>query len=77
MVMDSDNGLQFVGRKFEGFLQDLHIQHCRNSVEHSQANGQVEVTNKSLLNGIKQRLEDAKGRWLELLHVLWACRTTP
>ena len=30
------------------------------------------------MNGLKKRLDDAKGRWVEeLLHVLWAYRTTP
>ena len=43
----------------------------------SQANGQVEVTNRSLLKIIKTRLEGAKGIWLdELPSVLWAYRTT-
>ncbi|XP_075675179.1 uncharacterized protein LOC142644453 [Castanea sativa] len=43
----------------------------------SQANGQVEVTNRSLLKMIKTRLEGAKGLWpKELPSVLWAYRTT-
>ena len=30
------------------------------------------------MSGLKKRLDDAKGRWVEeLLHVLWAYRTTP
>ena len=30
------------------------------------------------MNGLKKRLDDAKGRWVEELpHVLWAYRTTP
>lgn len=42
-----------------------------------QANGQVKVTNRTLLNRIKCRLEDAKGKWPEeLLYILWAYRTT-
>ena len=44
---------------------------------HPQANGQVEVTNQSLLKIIKTRLERAKGIWPEELpSVLWAYRTT-
>ena len=43
---------------------------------HPQANGQVEVTNRSLLKIIKTRLEEAKGIWPEELpSVLWAYRT--
>ena len=30
------------------------------------------------MNGLKERLDDAKGRWVEeLSHVLWTYRTTP
>ena len=30
------------------------------------------------MSGLKKRLDDAKGRWVEeLLHVLWTYRTTP
>ena len=30
------------------------------------------------MNGLKKRLDDAKGRWVEkLLHVLWTYKTTP
>ena len=30
------------------------------------------------MNGLKKRLDDAKGKWVEELpHVLWAYRTTP
>ncbi|XP_075650147.1 uncharacterized protein LOC142620707 [Castanea sativa] len=49
----------------------------RITTHHPQANGQVEVTNQSLLRIIKTRLEGAKGIWPnELPSVLWAYRTT-
>lgn len=77
-VVISDNGRQFVGSKLEAFLKELGIQHRKTLVAHPQSNGQVEVTNKALLNGIKRRLDKAKGRWPEeLFSVLWAYRTTP
>ncbi|KAL0449088.1 UNVERIFIED_CONTAM: hypothetical protein Slati_1465200 [Sesamum latifolium] len=42
------------------------------------ANGQVEVTNRILLQGIKKRLDRAGGTWVEeLTSVLWSYRTTP
>ena len=44
---------------------------------HLQANGKVEVTNRSLLKIIKTQLEGSKVIWPnELLSVLWANRMT-
>ena len=43
---------------------------------HPKANGQTEVTNRTLLKIIKTKLDDAKGPWpKELPNVLWAYRT--
>ena len=42
-----------------------------------QGNGQAEAINKIILSGLKKRLDDAKGKWVEELpHVLWTYRTT-
>ncbi|KAL0449400.1 UNVERIFIED_CONTAM: hypothetical protein Slati_1496400 [Sesamum latifolium] len=44
----------------------------------SQANGQIEVTNRILVQGFKKRLEKVGGNWVEeLTSVLWSYRTTP
>ncbi|XP_075112115.1 uncharacterized protein LOC142182093 [Nicotiana tabacum] len=44
---------------------------------HPVGNGQVELTNKVIINNLKKRLEESKGNWPELLpSVLWAYRTT-
>ncbi|XP_010669933.1 uncharacterized protein LOC104887048 [Beta vulgaris subsp. vulgaris] len=46
-------------------------------VAHPQANGQVEAFNKILSSGIKKKLDNAKGLWVEELQlVLWSIRTT-
>ena len=43
-----------------------------------QGNGQVEAVNKVIVNGLKKRLDDAKGKWVEKLpHVLWTYQTMP
>ncbi|XP_057779872.1 uncharacterized protein LOC130998469 [Salvia miltiorrhiza] len=48
------------------------------SVAHPQANGQVELANRTICKGIKKRLERSNGRWVEELDtVLWAIRTSP
>ena len=43
-----------------------------------QENRQAEAVNKVIVSGLKKRLDDAKGKWVEELpHVLWMYRTTP
>nr|XP_016447814.1 PREDICTED: uncharacterized protein LOC107772868 [Nicotiana tabacum] len=44
---------------------------------HPAANGKAESTNKVIINNLKKRLEESKGKWPEVLPgVLWAYRTT-
>ncbi|KAL0433158.1 UNVERIFIED_CONTAM: hypothetical protein Slati_2650100 [Sesamum latifolium] len=44
---------------------------------HPQSNGQIEVTNRILVQGIKRRLERVGGNWTEeLTSILWAYRTS-
>ncbi|XP_030939813.1 uncharacterized protein LOC115964691 [Quercus lobata] len=39
---------------------------------------QTKAVNKVIVSGLKKRLDDAKGKWVEELpHVLWTYRTTP
>ena len=76
-VLVSDNGRQFDNGAFRDFCSELGIKNHYSSLTHPQANGQVEVTNRSLLKIIKTRLEGAKGIWPdELPSVLWAYCTT-
>ena len=76
-VLVSDNGKQFDNSAFRDFCLELGIKNHYSSPAHPQANGQVEVTNRTLLKIIKTWLEGAKGIWLdELPSVLWAYRTT-
>ena len=60
-VIISDNGKQFDNHKFQKFCQDLGVKNHYSSPRHPQANGQTEVTNKSLLKITKTRLEGVKG----------------
>ena len=76
-VIVSDNGAQFASTSVVEFCKDLGIQNRFISVEHPQANGQVESANKVILNAIKKKLDSAKGLWAQCLHeVLWAYHTT-
>ena len=60
-VLVSDNWKQFDNDSFRDFCSQLGIRNHYSSLAHPQANGQVEVTNQSLLKIIKTRLEGAKG----------------
>ena len=40
-----------------------------------QGNGQAEAVNKVIVNGLKKRLDDVKGKWVEeLSYILWTYR---
>ena len=74
----SDNGLQFDSRAFREFCSDLGIENRYSTPAYPQNNGQAKATNKVIVNGLKKRLDSAKGRWVEELpNVLWAYRITP
>ena len=76
-VLVFDNGKQFDNNAFKDFCSELGNKNHYSSPAHPQVNGQVEVTNRSLLKIIKTRLEGAKGIWLEeLSSILWAYWTT-
>uniref|UniRef100_A0A2N9IV34 Uncharacterized protein n=1 Tax=Fagus sylvatica TaxID=28930 RepID=A0A2N9IV34_FAGSY len=74
----SDNGTQFTSKPFTKYCSELGIKNVYSSPAYPQSNGQAEASNKTVLDEIKKRLEDAKGRWVEELpNVLWTFRTTP
>ena len=60
-VFISDNGRQFDNSPFREFCEELGIHNHYSSPGHPQDNGQMEVTNRSLLKMIKTRLEGDKG----------------
>ena len=73
-----DNGLQFDSKAFRRYCCDLGITNMYSTLVYPQGNGQAEAVNKVIVSGLKKRLYDAKGKWVEeLSHVLWAYRTTP
>ena len=77
-VLISDNGLQFDSKAFRKYCSDLGIKNRYSTPAYPQGNGQAEAVNKVIVNELKKRLDDAKGRWVEELpHVLWTYRTTP
>ena len=62
-----DNGLQFDSKAFREFCCDLGIKNRYSTLMYPQSNGQAEAINKTILNGLKKRLDGVKGRWVEEL----------
>ena len=63
----TDNRSQFIAKKFKNFY----------STWYPQGNRQAEVTNKTIMNNLKKKLEARKGKWVEEFPaVLWAYHTT-
>ena len=63
----SDNGLQFDSKVFRTFHSDLDIKNRYSTPAYPQSNSQAEATNKTILNGLKRRLDGANGWWAEEL----------
>ena len=73
-----DNGLQFNSKMFRRYCSELGITNRYSTPVYPQGNEQAEAVNKVIVNGLKKRLDDAKGKWVEELpHVLWMYRTIP
>lgn len=71
--MITDNGKQFDYDLFSDLCGGHGIENYYTSLVHLQANGQVEVTNITLLSALKKRLDDVKGNWPdELPSIIWA-----
>ena len=77
-MLISNNGLQFDSKIFKRYCGELGITNRYSNPAYPQGNGQAEAVNKVIVNGLKKRLDDAKGKWVEELpHVLWTYRTIP
>ena len=57
----SDNGLQFDSRAFRNFCHDLGIMNRHSTPAYPQSNRQAEAINKTILSGLKRRLDSARG----------------
>lgn len=66
------------GNPISSWFKEMKIEQRFASVTNPQVNRQVEVTNITIVAGIKARLNKAKENWAkELESVLWAYRTSP
>ncbi|XP_073298456.1 uncharacterized protein [Primulina huaijiensis] len=68
---------QFCGEKVRAWCEEIKTQQLFTSVAYAQGNGQVEVTNRTIVHALKARLGEAQGSWAdELPSVLWSYKTT-
>ena len=58
----SDNGLQFDSKNFREYCCEFGITNRYSTPAYPQGNGQVEAVNKVIVNGLKKRLDETKGR---------------
>ncbi|XP_057977967.1 uncharacterized protein LOC131164622 [Malania oleifera] len=72
----TDHGRQFDNKRFKKFCSNLSFKLVFASVVHPQSNGQVENMNRTILDGLRTRLESTQGRWVEELpSLIWAYHT--
>ncbi|VFQ73588.1 unnamed protein product, partial [Cuscuta campestris] len=68
----TDNGTQFEAGGFNEFLQSWGISHSYAAVGYPQTNGQVENTNRTIMDGLKKKIMECKSAWVEELpYILW------
>ena len=63
----SNNGLQFDSKSFRRYCFDLGITNRFSTPTYPQGNEQVKAMNKVIVNGLKKRLDDTKGKRVEEL----------
>ena len=73
----SDNGCQFNNDDFKSWCTEMGIKNHFATVAHPQSNGQVEVTNRTLLQALKKKVDEAERTWPNLLpEILFGYNTT-
>ena len=66
----TNNDQQFDNQNFKEFCVKFHITYKLTSVGHPQSNGEMEVTNRTILHDLKIRLNEAKDLWVEELYLI-------
>lgn len=62
---------------FRDYYAKLHIWYRFMLIKYPQSNNKVEVINQIILQGLRIKLEESKGKWVEKLpEILWAYHIT-
>jgi transposase InsO family protein len=76
-ILISDGGTHFTGKNFKKCFSKLGIEHRVSTAYHTQANGQVETSNRQLKSILNKTIEKGGKDWSKKLDgALWAYRTT-
>ncbi|XP_074323059.1 uncharacterized protein LOC141660004 [Apium graveolens] len=76
-ILVTDNGTQFNNEEFNKYCEENEIKLWFTSAAHPQANGQAEVANRIILDGLKKRIDKLRNNCVDkILPILWAYRTT-
>ncbi|GJR10316.1 reverse transcriptase domain-containing protein [Tanacetum coccineum] len=70
-IIVTDNRNNFIHDPFKSWCRKLNITQINTAVAHPQSNGLVERANKSLMEGIKTRLERERKGWVDELPNVW------
>jgi transposase InsO family protein len=74
-TLTMDQGSSFMSHQVHEFAESLKIKLLSSSLYYAQVNGQVESSNKTLINLIKKKIEENRKRWHEVLsEALWTHR---
>ena len=77
-MLISDNGTQFCGKEIMALCEELKIMQNFALVGHPQANGKVEVTNRTIVKTLERRLGRFNKNWSEEVPgTLKSYQTTP
>jgi transposase InsO family protein len=72
-TLRTDQGTSFMSHQFKEFATSLKIKVLNSSPYYTQANGQAESSNKTMLKIIKKKIDGNPRKWHEVLsEALWA-----
>ena len=60
-------GFSLIKKTFRMYCCDMGIKNRYSTPAYPKRNGHAEAANKVIVNGLKKRLDDAKGKWVEEL----------
>lgn len=74
----TDRGTAFTAKMFEDYCRENNISHTKTSVGSPRANGQVERSNRTVLNAIRCMVGEKTTRWDEQLpKIQWSVNNMP